>query len=374
MKNLILVLNAGSSSLKFKLFTAKLSEIGEGIVEKINIRGSFVNFEIKKQTGQLYVNVKNHEEALDQILDVLKTCGVKFDNIVKIGHRVVHGGEKFVKPTLITKKNLTELRKFNKLAPLHNPNNVAGIVACMNKLPKAKNYIVCDTAYFASLPEHVYHYALPQRIYKKYDVRKFGFHGISHQYVAGVAAKKLKKSKLNLITCHLGSGCSVSAIKGGKAIDTSMGMTPLEGLMMSTRTGDIDAGVVFYLNQQGLSLSRINKLFNQESGLKGVSGLKDMRDIMIAGGYKIPGYRSPQKFTKEQKQLACLALEMFVYRIQKYIGAYTAALGKVDAIVFTAGIGERNKDVRRLVMKGLPFKTKALVIPTSEELQIAKSI
>ena len=238
----------------------------------------------------------------------------------------------------------------------------------------AKNYAVFDTAFHSTLPDYAFLYPLPYDLYKKQSIRRYGFHGISHEYVSSEAAKKLKKKKPNLIVCHLGSGCSMTAVREGKSVDTSMGFTPLEGLMMSTRTGDIDPSIALYLADQKWSTSRIQKLFNSESGLKGVSGLKDMRDIMIASGYKIPGYKLPVKLDKKQKYLAKLALQMFVYRVRKYVGAYTAVLGKVDAIVFTAGIGERNKDVRDLVVKGLPQKPKVLVVPTNEELMIAKSI
>ncbi|MBT7484569.1 acetate kinase [Candidatus Peregrinibacteria bacterium] len=375
MKNtLTLVINAGSSSLKFKLFDEALKEAADGLVEKIGLPGSFLDYKVKKSKDRLETKIKDHKEALSLVLKGLDDNKIDFSLINKIGHRVVHGGEKYIKPTLITKRVLIDLKKYNKLAPLHNPNNIAGIEACLKELPVAKNYAVFDTAFHSTLPDYAFLYPLPYDIYKKQSIRRYGFHGISHEYVSGEATKKLKKKKANLIVCHLGSGCSMTAIREGKSIDTSMGFTPLEGLMMSTRTGDIDPSIALYLADQGWSTARIQKLFNSESGLKGVSGLKDMRDIMIASGYKIPGYKSPVKLDKTQKYLAKLALQMFVYRVRKYVGAYTAVLGKVDAIVFTAGIGERNKDIRDLVIKGLPFKTKAMVVPTNEELMIAKSI
>ncbi|OGF34030.1 hypothetical protein A2482_04870 [Candidatus Falkowbacteria bacterium RIFOXYC2_FULL_48_21] len=370
----ILVINAGSSSLKFKLFTDKLKERASGIVEKIGLAGSFVDYRFGEAEEKRLAAVKNHAEAFTLIAAIFAERRFDLKKIVKVGHRVVHGGEEFVRPTLITPRVLTELKKFNKLAPLHNPNNLAGISACLELLPWAKNYAVFDTAFHATMPDYAYLYALPYALYKKYDIRRYGFHGISHQYVSSIAARKLKKAKPNLITCHLGSGCSITAIKQGKSVDTSMGFTPLEGLMMSSRSGDLDPAIVFYLEREGLSLGRVDQIMNFESGLKGVSGLKDMRDIMIANGYKISGYVSPVKFTKEQKYLAQVALKMFVYRVRKYIGAYFAVLGKVDAIVFTAGVGERNADIRKLILKGLPFGAKALVIPTNEELMIAKSI
>ncbi len=373
-KFFILVINAGSSSIKFKLFNERLKENAEGIVERIGLAGSFISYEFNGEKKKKELKIQNHDEAMTLILDVFKEKKVNFSLIKKIGHRVVHGGEKFVKPTMITPTVMKQLGEYNKLAPLHNPHNIAGIKACLKFLPSAKNYAVFDTAFHATIPDFAYLYAVPMDIYKKYDVRRFGFHGISHAYVSSVAAKKLHKAKPNLITCHLGSGCSITAIKQGKSVDTSMGLTPLEGLMMSSRSGDIDPGVIFYLQREGLSMNEVDKLLNSESGLKGVSGMRDMRDILIASGYKISGYKSPIKFTREQRYLAKLALTMFVYRIKKYIGAYYAVLGRVDAIIFTAGIGERNKDIRDLIVKNLPFKTRIMAIPTNEELMIAKSI
>lgn len=373
-QNFILVINAGSSSVKFKLFSERLKEKAEGLVERIGIAGSFIVYEFKGIKKKKELKIKNHEEAMTAVMEVLKEEKIDFSSIKKIGHRVVHGGEKFIKPTLITEKVLQQLEGYNKLAPLHNPHNLSAIRACLKFLSKAKNFAVFDTAFHATIPNFAYHYAIPAEIYRKYFVRKFGFHGISHDFVSSVAVKKLHKEKPNLITCHLGGGCSITAIKDGKSIDTSMGLTPLEGLMMSSRSGDIDPGVIFYLHREGMTVAQIDKLLNFESGLKGVSGLRDMRDIMIASGYKVGGYKSVIKFTSEQKKLAKLALTMFVYRVKKYIGAYYAILGKVDAIVFTAGIGERNKDIRDLIVCGLPFKTRVLVIPTNEELMIVKEI
>lgn len=370
----ILVINAGSSSLKFKLFTAKLKERASGIVEKIGLPGSFIDYRFGVTEEKRLAAVKNHAEAFRLAAAIFAEKKFNLKKIVKVGHRVVHGGEEFIKPTIVTPRVLTELEKFSKLAPLHNPNNLAGINACAELMPFVKNYAVFDTAFHATIPDYAYLYALPYALYKKYDIRRYGFHGISHAYVSSVAAKKLKKARPNLITCHLGSGCSITAIKQGKSVDTSMGFTPLEGLMMSSRCGDLDPAIVFYLEREGLSLSRVDEIMNFESGLKGVSGLKDMRDIMIANGYKIPGYKLSVAFTKEQKYLAQVALKMFVYRIRKYIGAYFAVLGRIDAIVFTAGVGERNADIRKLIMKGLPFKTRVLVVPTNEELQIAQEI
>lgn len=369
-----LIINAGSSSLKFKLFDSKFNEVVHGIVEKIGLPGSFIDFKVGKKEDVLDLRVRNHDEGMKLVLGVLKENNIDFRSIGKIGHRVVHGGEKFIKPTLITKRVLVELKKLNKLAPLHNPNNIAGIEACLKALPEVNNFAVFDTAFYSELPDYAFLYPLPYEIYEKYGIRRYGFHGISHQYVSKEAYKKLDKRGINLITCHLGGGCSITAIQKDQPIDTSMGFTPLEGLMMSTRTGDIDPAIALFLLEQKWSPGRIQKLFNFESGVKGVSGMKDMRDIMIANGYKVPGYKTAIKLDKKQKYLAKLALQMFVYRVRKYIGAYTAVLGRVDAIIFTAGIGERNKDIRNLITKDLPNKPKVMVIPTNEELMIAKSI
>lgn len=370
----ILVINAGSSSLKFKVFDQKFKEAAGGLVEKIGLSGSFLEYRFAGKGNKVNLTIGDHAAAVAAVMKALAENKIDFKRIFKVGHRVVHGGEKFIRPTLVTPRVLKQLEPFNKLAPLHNPHNIAGIRACFALLPQAKNYAVFDTAFHATIPDYAFLYPLPHRVYKKYAVRRYGFHGTSHQYVSLMAAKKLKKQKPNLITCHLGSGCSVAAIKRGKSVDTSMGFTPLEGLMMSTRTGDIDAGIIFYLLREGLSATAIDKLLNFESGLRGVSGLRDMRDIMVASGYPVAGYRSPMKFNQTQKYLARLALRMFVYRVRKYIGAYSAVLGRVDAIVFTAGIGERNQDVRDLIVRGLPRRPRVLVIPTNEELMIAQMI
>ncbi len=371
-RKFILVLNSGSSSIKFKIFNQGFEVVAAGIMEKIGLSGSFIEFDFGAEKNKKEVNLPNHEVAMKQLFLLLKENSISLEDIAKVGHRVVHGGEEFTKPTLITGSVLNKLKKYNKLAPLHNPKNILGIEACVKLMPNVPEYAVFDTSFHATIPDFVYLYALPVSIYKKYKIRRYGFHGISHSYVALEAAKILKKKKPNLIICHLGSGCSVTAIEKGVSVDTSMGFTPLEGIMMSTRTGDLDPEIPLHLIQEGWSLEKVQNLFNKESGLVGVSGLRDMRDIMIASGYRIPGYKSPLNFTLEQKRLAKLALQMFVYDVRKYIGSYLLALGHVDSLVFTAGIGERNKNIRDLITKGL--KMKSLVVPTNEELMIAKSI
>jgi acetate kinase len=368
-----LIFNIGSSSIKFKLFDEKFKEVFGGQAEKIGQKDPLFTF--LGYRGGLILEDYDHEISLGFLLHMI---GEKVDlkKITKVGHRVVHGGEEFVKPTLIDKKVLTRLTKYNKLAPLHNPYNLLGIKFCLKKMSWAKNYAVFDTAFYSSLPDYAYRYALPNKIYQKYGFRKFGFHGISHEYVASQAAKKLKKplSKLNLITCHLGSGCSITAIKQGKAVDTSMGYTPLEGLMMLTRSGDLDPAIPLKMVERGIKVEEVEKMLNFESGIFGLTGFKDLRDVLTAAGYNVKNYKSSKKVSNEKKAMARMALNMFTYRVRKYIGAYTAVLGKVDAIVFTAGIGERSEIVRKLITKSLPFKIKTLVVPTNEELGIAKKI
>jgi len=371
-----LIINAGSSSLKFKLFNSHFKVEAKGIVERIGLKGSFFTFEIGRKEKTKAQKFADHEAALAKVIKLLDDSKFDIKLISKIGHRVVHGGEEFTVPVQVTSRNLKKLEKYNKLAPLHNPNNIAGIKSCLKLLPHAQNYAVFDTAFYSTIPDYAFYYPLPVKFYEEQGIRRYGFHGISHKYVALEAAKKLKKplAKLNLITCHLGSGCSITAIKQGKAIDTSMGYTPLEGLMMSTRTGNIDPAILLFLIKQGHSAHNIEHLMNFESGWLGICGFKDMREILAAAGYNEGRYQPKQKFTPEQKKYSKLALQMFVFRIQKYIGAYTSILGKVNALVFTAGIGERSPIVRKLIIKDLPMKYKVLVIPTDEELMIAREI
>ncbi|MEW6041148.1 MAG: acetate kinase, partial [Elusimicrobiota bacterium] len=309
------------------------------------------------------------------------------DEIIASGHRVVHGGEKFKEAVIIDAEVKNEIRRCFDLAPLHNPQNLAGIIAIEELLPRAKNVAVFDTAFHQTIPEYAYLYALPFYLYKKYNIRKYGFHGISHQYVSQKAATLLSKplEDLRLITCHLGNGCSICAIKGGKSIDTSMGFTPLEGLIMGTRCGDIDPTIVTYLiSSAGLTINEINAMMTGQSGLAGISGISNDMKVLL------------EKLT-EGNTRAKLAIDMFCYRVGKYIGAYISALGFVDAIVFTAGIGERSPLIRKKCLEGLSLynisvddslnksttegiiskknsNTKVMVIPTDEELMIAKQV
>ena len=349
----ILVINCGSSSIKYKLFASlKNRLLTKGIIENI---------------GELTSKVKNHSQGVKLIIsDILKKNVIKsLKDISAIGHRVVHGAEIFTSPQIINALVLKQIKKCSQLASLHNPANLAGIMACKKILPKTPQVAVFDTAFHQTMPEHAYMYPLPRRYYQEYKIRKYGFHGTSHQFVTKAASLILKKplNKINLITCHLGNGCSITAIRKGKSIDTSMGFTPLEGLMMGSRCGDIDVAAAFYImRKEGLSFQAMDDLLNKKSGFIGVSGISnDLRVI--------------KKAKKRGNRLAKLAYEMFIYRVKKYIGSYYLILGKVDAICLTGGIGEHAKDVTSIIKKSLKTiganKAKVLVIPTDEELMIA---
>ncbi|MCX6740288.1 MAG: acetate/propionate family kinase [Candidatus Parcubacteria bacterium] len=363
----ILVINAGSATLKFKIFNfSDLKLVREGIVERIGLMNSFIKIGDKKDINE----VETHEQAFRLMVSKIEDLKPK---IVLVGHRVVHGGEEFTKPALISQKLLTKLEANNKLAPLHNPVGISCIKASQKYLARAADVAVFDTAFYQTLPKHAYIYAIPLSYYQRYKIRRYGFHGISHQYVAEQTALKLKKplSKLNLITCHLGSGCSITAIKNGKAIDTSMGFTPLEGLVMSTRCGSIDPAIPLYLMRRlKMSEDEVNDLLNKRSGLFGLSGSLDMREILVKAGYAVKDFKIAKKVSKKEKEIARLTLDIFIYNIKKYIGAYSVILGKVDALAFTAGIGERSEIVRSLILKDLP-KFKVVVVPTNEEKLIA---
>ena len=339
---MILVLNCGSQSIKWKLFRKK-------------------NLKLLEEGEKNVFNSNNFEGILFREINKIKNK--YFDKIQKIGHRVVHGGEKFRKPIKITKQVLKELEKFNKLAPLHNPFNILGIKVAKKVFPEIPQIAVFDTEFYKDLPEKAYIYPLPEKIRKKYKIRRFGFHGISHEYAAKEAAKRIKKpfEKLKIITCHLGGGSSITAIRNGKAVDTSMGFTPMEGLIMMTRSGDIDAGIVLELVKK-FSLEKADKILNFESGLKGICGEENMLDVL--------------KKAKQGNKKAKLALDLFVYRIQKYIGAYFAILGGCDLLIFTGTIGFFSAKIRNMICRDLTIlkNTKILAIKTNEELSIAQKI
>lgn len=346
----ILVVNSGSTSLKYELFAIKekkkefyLKSLGEGVIDNIG-KGK----------------VKNHQQALDLALRRIRDV----ESIKGVGHRVVHGGEEFIQPTLVTKSILKKLERYSKLAPLHNPANLMGIKACLKLLPKVPNLAVFDTAFHQSIPQKAYLYALPLKYYKRYKIRRYGFHGISHRYVAEEAARRLKKplNKLKIITVHLGGGCSVTAVNHGRSVDTSMGFTPAEGLVMMTRCGDIDPAIILFLERKlKLNPDQLDKIINFQSGMLGLCGEKNMLKVLDK--------------VKKRNKLAKLAFDIFVYRIQKYIGAYYAVLGGLDILVFTGAVGSGKPQTRNAVCRGIKHLLKGvkiMAIKTDEELMIAK--
>lgn len=350
---LVMVINCGSSSVKYKLFRFPEGvTLSSGIIERIG-----------EAEG-----LPNHRSAISSLFANIKSSGCikTFDEISVIGHRVVHGGETYREPIFINQKVIAEIRKNSELAPLHNPANLEGILACRKILPQLKQVAVFDTAFFSLIPDYAYLYALPYEFYAKYRIRRYGFHGTSHQYVSLKASQILRKSlrRLKLITVHLGNGCSISAVDRGRCIDTSMGFTPLEGLIMGTRAGDIDAGVVFYLAKRlKLSFGKIENILNKKSGLLGISGVSnDVREIK-------------EKARRKNKR-AQLSLEMFCYRVRKYISSYIGLLSGVDALIFTGGIGENNPDLVKMIthklFRYLKKKPEVLIIPTDEEFMIAQ--
>jgi len=378
---MIFIINSGSSTLKFRMFDEKLKELGGGIVERVGEVRSFIECKIGGEDVKRTFagGLADHERALREVLALLADFGFDMRDVSAVGHRVVHGGESFVRPTLVTPEVLKQLRKYDRLAPLHNPANLMGIEAAKAVLPKAKQVAVFDTAFHSTIPAYAHMYALPWRWYEKYGIRKYGFHGISHQYVSEEAAKKLRRplSQINLVTCHIGSGASVTAVEGGKSVDTSMGFTPLQGVVMATRCGDIDPSIPLYMiKEAGRAPDDVYDDLNHESGLFGLTGCSDMREIMSILGYDYPGFSPKKRPSKEDKDRARLAVDTFCYSIAKYIGAYAGILGDVDAVVFTAGIGERNAVIRKRIMSMVKLdpKPKALVIPTNEELMIAREV
>ncbi len=388
----ILVINCGSSSLKYQLLNMENEALmASGLVERIGIDGSVITH--KTESGEKIVKevaMKDHKEALNQVLAAItdeNTGAVQsLDEIAAIGHRVVHAGEKYSASVLIDDDVIAALEECVPLAPLHNPPNLIGIKAMMELANGKPNVAVFDTAFHQTMPKEAFVYALPYEYYEKYKVRRYGFHGTSHRYVAGRAAAMLGKDikDLKLISCHLGNGASLAAIDGGKSVDTSMGFTPLEGLVMGTRAGDIDPAIIgFLMENENIDIKEIDNILNKKSGVLGVSGVSsDFRDIDNAA--------------EEGNERAKLALDVFRRRVKKYIAGYAAVMGGVDAIIFTAGLGENSIGDRAEIVKGLEFmgvkidnakndvrgketvisaddsKVKLLLIPTNEELMIAK--
>jgi acetate kinase len=388
----IIVLNCGSSSIKYQLFEMPQKKVlAKGLVEKIGLKGSAIKLTADDGNDiKLEGDILDHQQGIEYLLGVLisEEYGVlkSLDEIEAVGHRVVHGGEEFSGSVKITTEVINALEKSTELAPLHNPPNLKGIYAMMHLLPKVPQIGVFDTAYHQTMPEHVYLYAIPYILYEKYKIRRYGFHGTSHKYVSERACEIIGVdiTSKKIITCHLGNGSSLAAIKYGKSFDTSMGLTPTEGLIMGTRTGDIDPGAVLHFaDKEKLNIDYVRTLINKFSGLQGISGVSsDMRDL--------------QKAAEEGNNRAKLALNMFAYRVKKYIGAYAAALEGFDILVFTGGIGENDTQTRRDILQGLDFlgikideskmdirgeevvistpdsKITVMIVPTNEELMIAR--
>lgn len=387
----ILVLNCGSSSVKYQLIDVDTPKtLARGSVERIGMSGATLgNLRYDGDEIKIAGEIVDHIVAIEYILAVLlsKNHGVIHDRseIHAIGHRVVHGGETFTGSVLITDEVIKQIRQNFEIAPLHNPHNLRGINACQVNLPGTPQVGVFDTAFHQQMPRKAFLYGLPYSLYSQYRIRRYGFHGMSHRYVSGRAAQLLRKplQDLRMVTCHLGNGCSMAAVDRGISVDTTMGFTPLEGLLMGTRSGDLDPSVILYImGKEGISLSEANTLLNKHSGLQGISGVSsDMREILteMANGDRKARY----------------AFDVFCYRVKKYIGAYAAAMGGLDAVVFTGGIGENSPDVRKECCAGLEFlgiafdeaantsgaqeglittadaATAVLVVPTNEELVIA---
>lgn len=376
-----LVLNAGSSSIKFQVFEGENSLLS-GLCEAIGLENSKIKYKIKNDKKEFQTPIKNHEEALEEIILILKENNL-FEDLSRIIHRAVHGGELFKDTAIIDPSLISKMKELIPLAPLHNPANIEGMELMNKLLPKIKQYAVFDTAYHTTMPEQAYLYPVPYSWYKEHGVRRYGFHGSSHQYVTNEAIKLLKKEDAKIISCHLGNGASICATDSGKSVDTSMGMTPLEGVMMGTRSGTIDPGIIEYIiDKTGMNYKEITNILNKESGLKGVSEItSDMR---------------PLEENMEKCEKSSRAMRVYMQRLYRIIGAHIATLGGVDAIVFTGGAGEKSPIIRKSVANQLKFlgieidneknnanfegdittnnsKIKILVIPTNEELQMVRN-
>jgi acetate kinase len=389
----IFVINSGSSSIKYQLFKMPSENpICSGLVERIGLENSIITHRVfsngEEKVVQRTLDLADHEAGMVEVGHLLTEPGIGViqnpEEINIVGHRVVHGGESFSATTIITPQVKEEIKKLFPLAPLHNPGHYLGIEVAQKIFVKATQIAVFDTAFHQTMPEKAYRFAIPKLYYDDYAIRVYGFHGTSHKYVSEKANEYLAKPDSSLITVHLGNGCSMAAVKNGHCIDTSMGFSPLAGLIMGTRSGDIDPSVVFYLMAQlGYDSEQINTLLNKRSGMLGLTGFSDMRDIT--------------KAIEEGNKEAALAYEMYAYRIKKYIGSYTAALNGLDAIVFTAGVGENDALIREKICRNMEFlgiqfdeeknkirskeireinapgsKVKVLIVPTNEELEIAK--
>lgn len=381
----ILVINSGSSSLKYQLIDTTTQDVLlKGLVDRVGSTGATNTYTLGGEKFKEDVLARDHKEAIGIVVKIITTNNLQVE---AIGHRVVHGGHKFFESVLIDEEVIEYIREFGKLAPLHNPPNLVGILACREILKDIPQVAVFDTAFHQTIPPDNYLYAIPYEYYEKYKIRKYGFHGTSHKYVTQKTAELLgiNIDNINLITCHLGNGASITAVKNGKSYDTSMGFTPLEGLIMGTRSGDIDPSIpLFIMEKENISISEMDRILNKESGVLGITGLSnDMRII-------------EEEYEKGNER-AVLAFNMYCNRIRKYIGAYFFMLGRVDGIVFTAGVGENSPLTRKKVLSGLEnigieiddeannrtirgrsgivstpsSKVKVVVMPTNEELAIA---
>ncbi|MGL5406017.1 MAG: acetate/propionate family kinase [Propionibacteriaceae bacterium] len=390
MNKSILLLNCGSSSIKYQVIDANTEEVlGSGLVERISQGGDgVITHKVGGEKFEVVTPLPDHGVALEQVVGLFTEHGPSFADVVAVGHRTVHGGQKFFKPTVINDEVIETLRTLIPLAPLHNPAGISGIEAARKILPNVPHVGIFDTAFFNELPEAAYTYAIPAELSEKHSIRRYGFHGTSHSFVSKSVAELIGKpyDSFNQIVCHLGNGASISAIKNGKPVDTTMGLTPLEGLVMGTRSGDVDPGLFKFLAaQEGLTLDEIDTLLNKKSGVFGLSGLTDMRDLEDAVAAKDPK--------------AIMTWDIYINRILKYVGAYMAILGHVDAITFTAGVGENSDVLRKDVCDRLtgfgfiindevnsvrakeprivskPESTVAIcVVPTNEELEMARQV
>ena len=387
----VIAINAGSSSLKFQLFEMPSETVlTKGLVERIGLNDSVFTITVNDEKQTDILDIPNHAVAVKMLLEKLTSTGIiqSLDEIGGIGHRVVHGGEKFNDSVLLTEEILKEIEELSDLAPLHNPANIVGIRAFQEVLPNVPAVAVFDTAFHQTMPEESFLYSLPYEYYKKYGIRKYGFHGTSHKYVTERAAAMLDRpiEQLRLISCHLGNGASIAAVEGGKSIDTSMGFTPLAGVTMGTRSGNIDPALIPYImDKTGKTVEEVLDVLNKKSGMLGITGFSsDLRDI--------------EQESAEGEYRAQVALRVFASRIHKYIGSYAARMKGVDAIIFTAGIGENSATIRARVLEGLEFMgvywdparnnvrgeetlisyphspVKVLIIPTNEEVMIARDV
>lgn len=385
----ILVINSGSSSIKFQLIEMPEKKVlASGMVERIGLDQSKVQLNTGEKSYEQIKEISNHEQGLELVAKLLLEPSAALlknaDEIDAVGHRVVHGGSTFSKTVVIDPEVKRKIKELFSLAPLHNPHNFKGIEVSEKIFKRATQIAVFDTAFFQSMPEEAFRFAIPERFYKENQIRTYGFHGTSHKYVSQQAIEYLKKDQTNIITVHLGNGCSITAVKNGKSIEHSLGFGPMNGLVMGTRSGDIDQSVIFYMmDELGYSSAQVKKILQEESGMLGLTGYSDLREI--------------EEKAEEGDERCILALKVNAYRVKKYIGAYTAVLNGLDAVVFTAGIGENSDVLRRLICSDMDYlgidldlelnsqrrkdireiqsgnsAVKIIVIPTNEEVEIAK--